>query len=117
MKILIIDDETSVRRALRRAAEKRGHEIYEAEEGLHGVSLWQEVKPDLVFLDVLMPGLSGPDVLKELAGRNQAKVVLMSAFSADYDPLTVRQLGADQFVPKPFKNIFDVLSEAEDLVK
>ncbi|MCB0384469.1 MAG: response regulator, partial [Bdellovibrionales bacterium] len=59
MRVLIVDDEPLVRRALKRVAEMRGHEVVEAENGSQGLEKWKQENPQLVFLDVLMPGLSG----------------------------------------------------------
>ena len=114
MKILIVDDELLIRRALRRAAEMKGHVVVEAPDGLVGLQLWREEDPDLVFLDVLMPGLTGPEVLKEIKNENRAKVVLISAYAGEFDPTTLA--GANLFIPKPFEDIFAVLEKGENLL-
>ena len=117
MKILIVDDENLVRTALRRAAESRGHVVFEAQDGLEGLKRWNETQPDLVFLDVIMPGLTGPSLLKELGDDVKAKVILMSAYMGDWKengqsiPETV-----SLFISKPFNNIFDVIQKAEGIV-
>lgn len=64
MKVLIVDDEPLVRLSLRRALMKGGHVVEEAEDGVSGRDKWGSFKPDLVFLDVLMPRLSGPRFVK-----------------------------------------------------
>ena len=120
MKILIVDDEPLVRKSLARACRSRGHEVTEAVDGAEGLARWLEAAPDLVFLDVLMPGLSGPELLQEIARRNgdtgkRAKVILMSAYSGEHNITTAQQLGADLFVPKPFEDIFEVVGRAEKL--
>ena len=118
MKFLIVDDEPLVRRSLRRALEARGHHVLEAAEGLSGIELWRSQKPDIVFLDVLMPGLSGPQVLQEMGNeRGRAKVLLISAYSGDYNLETAQKMGADVFVAKPFEDIFALVSMAENLFK
>ena len=116
MKILIVDDESLVRRSLRRAAESRHHQVEEAADGKEGLEKWAQFKPDLVFLDVLMPVLTGPEVLKQIQGQTTSKVVLISAFSGEYDLKTAQNMGADLFVPKPFENIFSIIEMAEKLV-
>ena len=65
MKVLIIDDEPIIRRALGRVFKKRGHEVLEAEGGESGLEKWKSSGPDLVFLDVLMPDLNGPQVIDD----------------------------------------------------
>lgn len=115
MKILIVDDEPLVRRALRRVAEMRGHQVVEAEDGSQGLEVWRKTNPDLIFLDVLMPGLSGPQVMKEIGVDHGAKVVLISAYSGEYNLETAKSIGADMFVPKPFEDIFSIVETAEKL--
>jgi two-component system, response regulator PdtaR len=116
MKLLIVDDEELVRRSLRRAAESRGHQVIEADNGETGLKIWRADAPDLVLLDVLMPGLTGPQVLKELGSSHSAKVILISAYTGDYGIDRAKDLGADLFIPKPFHNIFDVIETAERLL-
>lgn len=116
MKILIVDDEPLVRRSLARAAEARGHEVRQAENGRLGETVWKQYVPDLVYLDVLMPELSGPDLLKQL-GKTSARVILMSAYSGGYDLERAQSLGADLFCPKPFEDIFKIIELGEELVQ
>ena len=116
MKILIVDDEPLVRRSLARAAQASGHEIKEASNGKEGYEIWKDYRPDLVYLDVLMPELSGPDLLKQI-GKTSTRVILMSAYSGSYDLERAQSLGADLFCPKPFDDIFKVIEVGEKLVK
>lgn len=115
MKILIVDDEALVRRALRRAAEMRGHQVIEAADGDEGIKVWQSEKPDLVFLDVLMPKQTGPQVLQEMGLHHGAKVILISAYSGEYNLERAKNIGADLFISKPFENIVNVIISAESL--
>lgn len=115
MKILIVDDEALVRRSLGRAFKSKGHDITEAVDGTQGLKAWKEKKPDLIFLDVLMPGLSGPQVLAEMGSERTGRVILMSAFAGEHNMETAREMGADLFVGKPFEDIFAVVKMAEEL--
>jgi two-component system, response regulator PdtaR len=117
MKVLIIDDEPLVRLSLKRALEKAKHEVEEAPDGRSGLEQWERFKPDLVFLDVLMPRLSGPDLLRALtpAVKGETKVILMSAFAGDYDLDKAKSLGADLFIAKPFDDVFEVIRRGEEL--
>ncbi len=126
MKILIVDDEPLVRKSLSRACRSRGHEVIEAIDGTDGLKHWQASKPDLVFLDVLMPGLSGPELLKVMAqsqsqqfalsaGTQPGIVILMSAFAGEHNMETALAMGANLFIPKPFDDIFEVVAKAEGL--
>ena len=116
MKILIVDDEPIVRRSLWRAAEKRGHQTAEAKDGWEAIEVWQKFAPDLVFLDVLMPGLSGPDVIQRMDGRTHAKILLMSAYSGEYNIDQIPNRGVDRFLKKPFNDILEIITAAEELV-
>lgn len=117
MKILIVDDEPLVRRSLGRAFKSHGHDILEAEDGAQGLQMWREQKPDVVFLDVLMPKLTGPQVLAEIGAQRSGKVILISAFTGEHNMETALQMGADLFIPKPFEDIFSIVGVAENLAK
>jgi DNA-binding response OmpR family regulator len=117
MKILIVDDENLVRMSIRRAAEMRGHEVIEAKDGLEGLKLWRETNPELVYLDVLMPGLTGPALLKEMGQTTKAKVIMISAYMGDViNDVQALPKGAALFIAKPFGNIFEVIEKGEALV-
>lgn len=113
--MLIVDDEPLVRRALSRVLKAKGHTVLEATDGLEGLNSWKQNGPDLVFLDVLMPSLSGPEVLTEMRGKTNSKVILMSAYAGEHNMETAIQMGADLFIPKPFEDIFSTVKTAEDL--
>jgi CheY-like chemotaxis protein len=119
MRVLVVDDEPLVRLSLRRALERRGHQVLEAEDGQAALESWSDFSPEIVYLDVLMPRMSGPDLLKNLslAKRGGAKVILMSAFAGEYDLEKAQALGADLFIPKPFEDVFAVVDAAEELRK
>jgi CheY-like chemotaxis protein len=116
MKILVVDDEVLVRKSLVRVCRGRGHEVKEAEDGEQGLAMWSEWRPDLVFLDVLMPKLSGLEVLKRNGKSATVKVILMSAYTGATQPTEAREAGADLFLAKPFQDIFSVVQKAEELV-
>jgi CheY-like chemotaxis protein len=121
MKILVVDDEPLVRKSLGRAFRAKGHDVVEAADGTEGLARWLEIKPDVVFLDVLMPGLSGPELLREMRVRSQSgsepvgRVILMSAYSGEHNMTTAQQMGADLFIPKPFDDVFALVTKAEEL--
>lgn len=116
MRLLVVDDEPLVRRSLKRAAEARGHQVELASNGLEGKELWESFRPDLVFVDVLMPVMDGPTLLSKKPLESQAKIIMMSAFTGEYDGEAALKLGADLFIAKPFENIMDVMVQAERLI-
>ncbi len=119
MKVLVVDDEPLVRLSLKRALDKHGHTVFEAEDGEQGKKVWLEAQPALIYLDVLMPRMSGPDLLKVMtsSGQIHGKVILMSAFTGAYDLERAKSLGADMFISKPFDDIFSIVQLGEELVR
>ena len=117
MTVLIVDDEPLIRLSLSRAFKSRGHTVHVAEDGLQGEEQWVKYKPEIVVLDVLMPGLTGPQLIEKVKPAHPAKVVLISAFAGDYDVEAVKKLGADLFLAKPFADIFQVVKSVEGLVE
>jgi CheY-like chemotaxis protein len=115
MKVLIVDDEPLVRRALQRAFQSAGHEVREAVSGEEALNVWPQFEPDVVFLDVIMPGLTGPQVLEEVEDQ-KAKVVLMSAYAGDQEVQAGEGARAVQFLAKPFSDVFAVVKMAESLL-
>lgn len=115
---MVVDDEPLVRLSLKRALEKRGHSVLEACDGREALEQWSVFNPQLVYLDVLMPRLSGPDLLKNLneSQRLSTKIVLMSAFVGEYDLTRAQSMGADLFIGKPFEDVFEVVTLGEDLI-
>lgn len=128
MKFLVIDDEPLVRRSLARALRARGHDSLEAVDGPDGLQQWQESQPDAVFVDVLMPGLSGPDVVRRalstvVGGQGKGTpasarpvIALISAFSGEDSQKLAAECGADCFIAKPFEDIFVVVDQVASLV-
>lgn len=120
MKVLIVDDEPLVRKSLTRALRVRNHEVFEAVDGREGFEAWLKLNPDLVLVDILMPGLTGPELLQAIRPKLcdwRGKTVLMSAYSGDRDQFqAAAQAGADLFIPKPFDDIFAVVTQLETLL-
>ena len=116
MKILIVDDEPLVRLALQKIFSRNGWEVQTEEDGLKGLKTWLEWEPEVVLLDVMMPKLSGPEVLRKIRPNN-AIVILMSAFAGDFDLGKARAEGAHYFIAKPFDSVFSVLDFVESVTK
>ena len=113
MRVLIIDDEALIRKCLGRVALSRGHIVKVESDGKTGLKTWREFQPHLVFLDVLMPILDGPSVLRQAGRKNNEKVVMMSAHRAFSDRLSIPNV--DLFVSKPFEDIVAIFDQAEQL--
>lgn len=107
-KILIADDEAEIRDLLRLYLEKDGYEVVEAADGAQALSALQEASLqkegiDLVILDIMMPGIDGYRVLRNIRENSNIPVIMLSAKSGDADKILGLDLGADDYITKPFQ--------------
>lgn len=105
MKILIADDEKDVRDLVRFAFERQGFEIIEAANGIETVTLAQHESPDLILMDVMMPGMNGYEASRELKKTEATKdipIVFLSARGQIYEVTEGLETGAVSYVIKPF---------------
>jgi two-component system KDP operon response regulator KdpE len=101
-KALIIDDEQQMRRLLRMVLESRGYEVCEAADGQLGLQEAAFQRPDVVLLDLGLPGLGGIDVLKRLREWTDVPVLILSVRDQETVKVEALELGADDYVTKPF---------------
>jgi two-component system KDP operon response regulator KdpE len=100
--VLIIDDEVQIRRLLRVTLEANGYRVIEAASGKDGLVEAAQGRPDVIVLDLGLPDMDGAEVLKRLREWSQAPVVVLSVREAELDKVTALDLGADDFMTKPF---------------
>jgi len=101
-KILIVDDEDDIRNLILTYLEKEGYQVYEAADGLQAVNTAREKAPDLVVLDIMLPKMSGLDVLSSLRRESDVYVILLTAKTEEVDKLVGLNMGADDYLTKPF---------------
>ncbi|MDR0271830.1 MAG: response regulator transcription factor [Clostridiales bacterium] len=101
-KILIVDDEKTIVDILAYNLRKEGYEIIEAHDGRKGLELALSENPDLVMLDIMMPGLDGYEVCKRLRKVSQVPVIMLTAKAEESDKVLSFELGADDYITKPF---------------
>ena len=101
-KILIADDEPEIRDLLRLYLENEQYEVMEAEDGQQALDLLRSRKPDLCVLDIMMPKMDGYHVLQELRKESNIPVLILSAKNADSEKILGLNLGADDYLSKPF---------------
>lgn len=102
-RILVADDEAEIRELLRLYLEKEGYEVLEASDGEQALLLLQECGDiAMLILDIMMPKKDGFHVLKELRERSNLPVIILSAKTADNDKILGLDLGADDYIAKPF---------------
>ena len=109
-RILVIDDEHSVRWAFEKALQKANYEVALADNGLKGLNLFYEFKPDITFVDIRMPEMDGLQILEKVMADNpKALIIVMTAYSDMETTVNAMKLGAYDFLTKPF-NIDECLS-------
>jgi two-component system KDP operon response regulator KdpE len=100
--ILVVDDEPQIRRVLRSTLAFRGYELVEAASGEEAVELARKVKPDLILLDVNLPGISGIETCREMRRFTAASIIMLTVRNAERDKVVALDAGADDYVTKPF---------------
>ncbi|MCI8470277.1 MAG: response regulator transcription factor [Clostridia bacterium] len=100
--ILIVDDEPSIRDLLRYNLEKEGYQIIEASDGITGVNVALEQKPDLILLDIMLPKLDGLSVCKRIKNSFNVPILMLTAKDGEIDKILGLELGADDYITKPF---------------
>lgn len=104
-KIVLIEDEADIADLLKLQAEIEGYKMISESDGLNGYQTIEKEKPDLVVLDLMLPGMSGLDVCRKMKGHPDLKnipVIMISAKSEEVDVVVGLELGADDYVTKPF---------------
>ena len=101
-RILVVDDEARILNFLVTKLKASGYEVLTAANGLEGLEQVKAQEPELVVLDILMPRMDGLAMLKELRGFSAVPVIILTAKGADADRIRGLQLGADDYLPKPF---------------
>src|SRR3954467_15667968 len=101
--ILVVDDEQSYRDALRIALEREGFRVEVAADGAEAIARFDAVRPALVLLDVMLPRISGVDVCRELRSRSQVPIIMVTARNTEIDAVVGLEVGADDYVTKPFR--------------
>jgi two-component system, OmpR family, alkaline phosphatase synthesis response regulator PhoP len=101
-KILIVEDEKDIRDLVKAYLEKEGYQVFEAGDGTEAVKIARLTNPDLVILDIMLPGLSGLDVLSTLRRESDLYVIMLTAKAEEVDKLVGLNMGADDYLTKPF---------------
>jgi len=101
-RILLVDDEQAIVESLRYALEKEGYEVLEAADGGEALDLAKTKKPDVVLLDVMLPGMSGFEVCRVLRHESTVPILMITARADEPDRVVGLDLGADDYIIKPF---------------
>ncbi len=101
-KILVVDDDAKTVELVKMYLARDGYKVATAYEGTTALQMAREIKPDLIVLDLMLPGISGLDICRTLRGESDVPIIMLTALSTDDDRLTGLDLGADDYVTKPF---------------
>ncbi|NVJ63667.1 MAG: response regulator transcription factor [Flavobacteriaceae bacterium] len=106
MKVLIVDDESDILEIVSYNLESAGYEVYTASNGIEGIALAKEQQPQLIILDVMMPGMDGIETCEKLRALPQLDQTIIAFFTArgeDYSQMAGFEAGADDYITKPIK--------------
>src|SRR5690349_6828918 len=101
-RILVAEDEATVRDFVCRNLNARKFQVIEASNGLEALALWETERPHMMILDVMMPRMSGLDVLRRVRERSTIPIIVLTALDAGSDKVAAFELGADDYLTKPF---------------
>ncbi len=101
--VLVVEDEASFVEALTIGLRREGFEVVVAVDGAEALEMFDRVNPDLVLLDVMLPKISGVDVCRQLRKRTQVPIIMVTAKGAEIDTVVGLEVGADDYVTKPYR--------------
>lgn len=101
-KILVVDDEKSIVDILKFNLQKEGFQVFTGSDGQEAMDLFENCHPDLLILDVMMPRLSGYDVCRKIREKSMVPIIMLTARTEEVDAVLGLELGADDYVTKPF---------------
>lgn len=101
-RVLVIEDEESFRDAMKYMLSREGFDVDLAPNGAEGIKLFDSMNPDLVLLDLMLPEVSGTEVCKYIRSKSNIPVIMLTAKDTEIDKVVGLELGADDYVTKPF---------------
>ncbi|SDU79725.1 two-component system, OmpR family, response regulator RegX3 [Microlunatus sagamiharensis] len=103
-RVLVVEDEPSYRETLAYMLGREGFEVVEAADGAEGLAAYDRSGADIVLLDLMMPGIPGTEVCRQLRQRGPVPVIMLTARDSEIDKVVGLELGADDYVTKPFSH-------------
>ncbi len=101
-KILVVDDEPQIRRVMRTMLTRHGYEVLDARSGEEAFAIMREELPDLVLLDLNLPGIQGLEACRTIRAGSEAPIIVLSVRNSEHDKVAALDAGADDYVTKPF---------------
>lgn len=102
-KIMVCDDDKNIRALLRLYLEKEDYDVIEAVNGEHAIDIFDSTNPDLILLDIMMPRMDGWQTCRELRKKTECPIIMITAKGETFDKVLGLELGADDYVVKPFE--------------
>lgn len=102
IKVLVVDDDTNISELLRLYLEKDGFSVITCEDGKKAIALHNSENPDIILLDIMLPGFDGWQVCREIRKTSDVPIIMVTAKSETFDKILGLELGADDYVSKPF---------------
>lgn len=115
-RVLLVEDEEGMADALEYQLAREGYDVQRAEDGLEAVDRFKKEGADLVLLDLMLPGMSGEDVCKEIRRTSRVPIIMLTARDTDVDKVIGLELGADDYVTKPF-NTRELLARVKAVLR
>lgn len=103
-KVLVVDDEKPISDIIKYNMEKEGYEVFTAFDGQEAVDTVEEVDPDIILLDLMLPVMDGLEVAREVRKTHDTPIIMITAKDSEIDKVIGLELGADDYVTKPFSN-------------
>lgn len=101
-KILVVEDESNLREPLVYLLQKEGYDVVEAEDGNTALAVFDEHGADMILLDLMLPGLSGNEVCREIRNTSNVPIIMLTAKDSEIDKVVGLEIGADDYVTKPY---------------
>jgi two-component system response regulator RegX3 len=101
-KILLVEDERSIAEGLKVSLESDGFQVAWAKDGNEALSAWERTRPDLIVLDLMLPGVSGTEVCRTIRARSDVPIIMLTARDTEVDRVVGLEIGADDYLTKPF---------------
>lgn len=116
LKILVIEDDPAILRLLQRGLTMEGYQVDTAVDGENGLKLFQERQPDLIVLDLMLPGIDGMEVCQRIRQKSKVPILILTAKDAIQDRVEGLDAGADDYLVKPF-NLEELLARIRALLR
>ena len=101
-RLLVVEDDAAILEAVAYNLERQGHEVVRAEDGVSALALSRSIEPDLILLDLMLPRMSGLDVCRMVREERPVPIVVLTARDTEADTVAGLDLGADDYITKPF---------------